>query len=344
MNDLLSDPQQEYRRFQERSVKLGAPSLFQDLSRHFVEREGWKGYAWLLDLVPAGVSGRTAVDIGCKYGHALPLLFARGAKKCVGVDVIDEYVNTAQRIVGAIYPETSFVKSEHGYVPLPPDSADFVLVNEVISHVNPSHLPTLYAEIARILRPDGYLMISDGNNVANDECRRDLINLYDAWENGPPGRNTGRDVVDEPFLHLRRRLIAERHPALSPDKIDYLARNTSGLFGEYFLQTVDRYVATGTLIERPYRRGLCPTNPMDGGTVMEFGFDPRQVELELACYGIVAHQVLPKPPAIVWSTAKLALGTAIAAARFRARRFLHPEADRGTSWGFQILGRKVVAA
>jgi SAM-dependent methyltransferase len=341
VSDILSDPGQEYRRFHELSAGLGAPPLFYELSRHFVEREGWKGYPWLLDLIPMSLKGCTAVDVGCKYGHAIPLFFARGAQAAIGVDVIDEYLETARRVVGGIYPRASFVKSDRGYLPLAPESTDFVLVNEVISHVNPSYLPTLYAEIARILRPGGYLMISDGNNIANDECRRNLLNLYDAWENGPPGRNTGRDVVEEPFLHMRRRLIAERHPSLPPDKIDHLARNTSGLFGDYFRQTVDDYVATGKLVERPYRRGLCPTNPMDGGMVMEFGFDPRQVELDLAAYGIDAHQVLPRAPSIVWKTPKLALGTAIAAVRHHARHLLNPQAERGASWGFQVLGRKM---
>lgn len=71
MSDILSDPGQEYRRFHELSAGLGAPPLFYELSRHFVEREGWKGYPWLLDLIPMSLKGCTAVDVGCKYGHAI---------------------------------------------------------------------------------------------------------------------------------------------------------------------------------------------------------------------------------------------------------------------------------
>ena len=182
-------------------------------------------------------------------------------------------------------------------------------------------------------------MISDGNNIANAACRQDLVNLYDAWENGPAGRSTGRDVVDEPFAELRRRLIAGRHPSMPDDTLDYLARHTSGLFGDYLMQIVDRYLAGGEFIERPYRRGICPTNPLDGGAVMEFGFHPQQVELELAAYGIAARQVFPDPE-VDCSTAKRALGTTFNLVRHRLRRLLGPAASRAASWGFQIVGVK----
>lgn len=332
--------QAEYERFHQASVPLQPPTLFLDFNKYFAERQGWKDYARLLDLVPAQLSGGTAVDVGCKYGHLAPLFFARGARETIGIDVIDEYLATARRIVGTIYPAARFVKSELGYLAIPSDTVDLVFVNEVISHVNPMYLPNLYLEIGRILRPGGYVLISDGNNIANADCRLDLVNVYDAWENGPAGRKTGRDVVEEPFIDIRGRIIRERLPSLSAEKIDYLARNTAGLFGDHFLQVVDRYAAGGEFTERPYRRGICPTNPLDGGTVMEFGFHPRQVELELAVFGIDARQVLPPPPSLDLRSAKLALGTAIHAARSRLRRKFRPDADRGLNWGFQILGVK----
>ena len=220
-----------------------------------------------------------------------------------------------------------------------PDSVDLVIVNEVISHVNPAFLPALYSEIARILRVGGHVLISDGNNIANAECRNDLINVYDAWENGPVGRKTGRDVVDEPFLELRRRLIHSWHPEMTEDRVEYAALNTSGLFGDYFRPVIDRYAAGREFIARPYRRGDCPTNPTDGGCVMEFGFFPQHVEMTLDAYGIRARQVFI-PPQLNYSTAKLLLGTGIAVGRYHLQNWLRPEFERGASWGFQIVGVK----
>jgi SAM-dependent methyltransferase len=332
--------QAEYERFHQASVPLQPPALFLDFNKYFAERQGWKDYARLLDLVPAGLVGGTVVDVGCKYGHVAPLFLARGARETIGIDVIEDYLATARRIVGTIYPGTRFMRSEQGYLPVPSDTVDLVFVNEVISHVNPMYLPNLYSEIGRILRPGGYVLISDGNNIANADCRLDLVNVYDARENGPAGRKTGRDIVDEPFIDIRRRIIRERLPSLPAEKVDYLARNTSGLFGDHLLKIIDRYAAGGDFTERPYRRGVCPTNPLDGGTVMEFGFHPRQVELELDAFGIEARQILPPLPGLDLRSAKLALGTAIHAARSRLRRKFWPDADRGLNGGFQILGMK----
>ena len=200
-------------------------------------------------------------------------------------------------------------------------------------------MPSLFSEIARILRIGGYVIISDGNNIANAECRKDLIDVYDAWENGPDGRKTGRDVVQDSFLDLRRRRIHSWYPDLPADRVEYAALNTSGLFGDYFHKMVDRYVLGEEFIARPYRRGDCPTNPSDEGIVMEFGFFPQQVEMALAMYGIVAHQV-DVAPRLDRTTAKRALGTAYFVVRYHLRKLLRPDAYRGASWGFQILGVK----
>jgi hypothetical protein len=102
---------------------------------------------------------------------------------------------------------------------------------------------------------------------------------------------------------------------------------------------VDRYVVGQDFVARPYRRGDCPTNPSDGGVVMEFGFYPQQVEMALAMYGVRAHQH-EAVPRLQWTTAKRALRTIYAVSRHRLKKLLYPEAYRGASWGFQILGVK----
>jgi SAM-dependent methyltransferase len=335
------DVQSEYVRFRDESRKRDAPAHFLSFCDLYVEQQLWKSYADLLDLAPFA-PGAAVVDMGCKYGHTLPLFLGRGAARAIGVDVEAEYLSVGRRIVGEIYPAASFIQSDRGYLPLPPASVDFVLVNEVISHVNPTMLPTLYGEIARILRRGGQLLISDGNNIANADCARDLIEVYDAWENGPEGRNTGRDVVDGAFINLRKKIIRERHPSLPGERIDYLAANTSGLFGDYLAEVIERFVATGELVERPYCRGICPTNPMASGVVMEWGFRPEAVVMALAGYGLAAREVTPVPPApapppIDTRSLKLLIGTAIANLRFALAK---PVPTPGPGWGFQVLAVK----
>lgn len=338
------DIQSEYSRFRDESRLRQAPAHFQSFSDLFVEQQLWKAYADLLDLAAPLPPRATVADFGCKYGHLLPLFLARGATRAIGIDVEDEYLAVGSQIVGDIYPSATFVKSDRGFLPLPPASVDFVLVNEVISHVNPTILPTVYAEIARILRPSGQVLISDGNNVANPDCARDLVEVYDAWENGPEGRNTGRDVVDGAFVNLRKEIIRKRHPSLPGDRVDYLAANTSGLFGDYLAEVIDRFVATGELVERPYRRGLCPTNPSASGVVMEWGFRPESVVMTLERYGLTARDVTPvaampaAAPPLDTRSLKLLLGTSIARLRCALSKPKSQPAQPG--WGFQILGIK----
>ena len=189
------------------------------------------------------------------------------------------------------------------------------------------------------MRVGGYVVISDGNNIANEECRKDLVDVYDAWENGPEGRKTGRDVVEGAFIELRKQRIRSWYPDLTDDKVGYLAQNTSGLFGDYLKTMADRYVSGGEFVERRYRRGDCPTNPGDEGVVMEYGFHPQQVELALAMYGIRAHQ-FEIAPRVDWGGPRRMLGTAYRVANYWLRKMLRPDAYRSASWGFQIVGVK----
>jgi SAM-dependent methyltransferase len=335
------DIQAEYERLKAESYRRDASEHFLSYSLLFADQQIWKSYQWLLDMVPKALDGCDVVDIGCKYGHATPLFFAQGARSAIGIDVEDTYLGPASDIISGIWPQAQFKKSEQGYLPIQSDSVDLVLVNEVISHVNPGYLPGLFSEIARILRVGGYVIISDGNNIANAACRQDLVEVYDAWENGPDGRKTGRDVVEDSFLDLRRRRIRAWYPDLPADRVEYAALNTSGLFGDYFRKTVDRYVTGQDFVARPYRPGNCPTNPSDEGVVMEFGFYPQQVEMALAMYGIQAHQVdADVAPHIDWTTPKRALHGMYALGRYHLRKLLHPNAYRGASWGFQIVGVK----
>lgn len=331
--------QAEYERLKALSAAPGVSDHFRQFSALFADQQIWKSYVWLLDLIPKQLAGLDVVDIGCKYGHLIPLLLAKGARSAVGVDVDESYLRTAREVIAANWPESSFVKSERGFLPIKSDSVDIVIINEVISHVNPGYLPTMYSEIARILRVGGYVIISDGNNIANDECRDDLVNVYDAWENGPEGRKTGRDVVEGAYIELRKQRIKGWHPELSADKVDYLAQTTSGLFGQDLKTMVERYVSGAEFVERRYRRGDCPTNPGDEGVMMEYGFYPQQVEMALAMYGIRAHQ-LDVVPRIAWSGIRTALVTSYVFTRYWLRKVLRPSAYRGASWGFQILGVK----
>lgn len=302
---------------------------------------GWQMYQnYVIDRIPVDLTGKVVVDFGCKFGHLTPLLVARNVESVVNIDVVDEYLELGDEVFGKLYPNVSFVKSDQGYVPLQPKRVHVVIMNEVISHISGTLLETVYMEIGRILSVGGLVFISDGNNLSYPGYFNGrLIRLYDLWENGPDGSKMDGDEVTKSYLTLRRETIQRRHPGLDQERVEYLAKNTSGLFGDYLLKTIDRYVETGDLIRRPYRRGVCPTNPDPSGAVMERGFDPAEVEHALRRHGFEAFQIFPK----LTMGGKGMIGVASDVYRFfryYLRSVVTPGWQRGQSENFQIIGMK----
>ena len=278
----------------ELSLRGNASSYFQEISREY--QEGlWKVYYDLLRFTGISIQDKTVVDFGCKYGHLLPLLILLGARRAIGIDVEPDYIALGKDFFERPSPEKiQILPCEGGLIPLQSETIDFVIMNEVISHINPGHLDIVLQETSRILRTGGALFISDGNNIANQKRRRKLFDLWAKWENGPDGVKTDKHVVNKCYLTRRKEIILSRYPKLDEEKVNLLALNTSGLWGELFLRVVDEFVRSGNLIRRTYRRGICPTNPSNSGVVMERGFHPLQVNLSLRNHGIEAHQLPPK--------------------------------------------------
>jgi SAM-dependent methyltransferase len=299
----------------------------------------WKTYWHLLQLAPFPLKGKVAVDFGCKYGHLLPLLIVMEVDQAIGIDIEDTYIEAGRMVFEKLYPKVKLLKSDQGYIPLQPETVDFVLVNEVISHINPSYLETFYAEIARILRRKGTVLISDGNNLENIQCQKNLVSFYESWENGPDGTKTDRDTVLECYLTRRTKMILARYPDLDQQRVDYLAENTSGLFGDFLIRTIDDYVKTGELIRRPYRRGVSPTNPNASGVVMERGLDPSQIMMSFENYGLRCKRILSRP-VFNRSGFKGLLREAPAYVRHRVKSVVFPGLQKMKAQGFQMIGMK----
>ncbi|MGD0178141.1 MAG: class I SAM-dependent methyltransferase [Candidatus Bathyarchaeia archaeon] len=248
----------------------------------------------VLDRIPLSLKEKTVADFGCKYGHLLPLLFKVGVRKVIGIEALDQFIRIARDLFKGYGERVEFVKCERGYIPLQPETVDVVIMNEVISHVNPTYIPVAYSETARILTVGGMLFVSDGNNSAYPERQSALVSLYDAIENGPEGtRLDCGATVQVSFVNQRKAMIRSRYPSMEDKKAEYLAKNTSGLFGDYLCDVIDHFARTGELIRRPHRRGIPPTYP-DTGQVEERGFYPEQVEFELMKYGFEC-KILDKP-------------------------------------------------
>jgi ubiquinone/menaquinone biosynthesis C-methylase UbiE len=104
----------------------------------------------ILEALPVG----TALDAACGTGRYASYLTARG-HQVLGVDNSPDMLAHAQARV----PDATFVQGDVHRLPLADDAVDIVVCALALVHV-PLLAPVL-SEFARVLRPDGHLVISD---------------------------------------------------------------------------------------------------------------------------------------------------------------------------------------
>ena len=112
-------------------------------------------YAWVLPFA----RGREVLDIASGEGYGSALL-AGVAAAVVGVDLSEEAVAHARERYGS-QAKLRFLRGDAAQIPLPDASVDLVVSFETIEH-HARHEEML-SEIARVLRPDGRLVLSSPN-------------------------------------------------------------------------------------------------------------------------------------------------------------------------------------
>ena len=143
------------------------------------------------------------------------------------------------------------------------------------------------------------------------------------------------------------RSVRAQATELKEDQIEYLALNTSGLFGKDLSTEVERYRRGDELIARPYVQGMVPVNPAPSGVLIELGFTPQQDIASLDEFGIEGRQVFPSPPE-EWEKGGVGWRDVIDFARWRLfgerrpriQSLFSPVEWRGTSESFMIRGVK----
>lgn len=117
----------------------------------------------------------TAVDLGCGTGMVLDRLRER-ARQVIGVDGSSRMLELARRRFGAEADGMSLRIGELDHLPLRDGEADFACINMVLHHLS-DPLPAL-AEISRILRPGGILLVTDFDRHEEEQMR---VAYGDQW-------------------------------------------------------------------------------------------------------------------------------------------------------------------
>jgi SAM-dependent methyltransferase len=113
--------------------------------------EHWHRYAWAAPLVV----GKRVLDAACGEGYGSHLLKATAAD-VIGVDLSEQAVGHAR----SKYADSnlSFRQANVTHLPLEDDSVDVVVSFETLEHL--SEQDEMLAEFRRVMRPDGFLLIS----------------------------------------------------------------------------------------------------------------------------------------------------------------------------------------
>ena len=127
--------------------------------------EHWHRYAFAL----RHARGKRVLDAACGEGYGSALLSGVAAS-VVGIDIDATTVAHASGVY-ATRPNLRFEAGSVAALPLADGSVDVVVSFETIEHLPAADQPAMLREFARILAPDGLLIISSPNKLRYSDAR-----------------------------------------------------------------------------------------------------------------------------------------------------------------------------
>jgi|GEM_PF-6364252 len=172
-------------------------------NRHIRRRRLEEIGRWLL---PEKIS--SALDVGCGPAEMSALIrrLTNGRGDVVSLDLGLGFVNLARAIQQANGGELKFILADATRIPLRAESFDLVVTMEMIEHV--PRWADFVAEAARLLRPDGLLIISTPTRAGLHSWLKRGWQFFTGWEqvNRACLRGEGHDY--EKFLAAREVIAA----------------------------------------------------------------------------------------------------------------------------------------
>ena len=141
------------------------------------EREIWYEHIHRYAFAARLCQGARVLDAACGEGYGSALL-AREAKAVTGLDIDEPVIEHAARRY-ASQENLEFISADCTQLPFPDDSFDVVVSFETIEHLSAQE--TLLAGFARVLKPDGFLMLSCPDKAEYSD-QRDFQNEYHVRE------------------------------------------------------------------------------------------------------------------------------------------------------------------
>ena len=126
------------------------------------DKNDWEWQAIIKEL--SELKGKKILDIGCGKGKFCQL-FAQSGDKPTGIDISEELLRSAKKLA----PTITYLVGSATNIPAKDGEFDVAICVEVLEHV--PNLEKAIAEMARVLKKDGTLIIIDKN----------LYGLHPVW-------------------------------------------------------------------------------------------------------------------------------------------------------------------
>jgi SAM-dependent methyltransferase len=138
-------------------------SGYNALSRHYRDdddaADGYNG--WLANLVGLLPEHAQVLDIGCGCGIPAARHLTVAGHHVTGVDISDVQIERARHLV----PGATLIRADATEIDFPPGSFDAIISLYAIIHMPLDRQPRLLRDIARWLRPGGWLLVTTGQDA-----------------------------------------------------------------------------------------------------------------------------------------------------------------------------------
>lgn len=230
------------------------------------------------------LEGKTLMDAGCGSGTLAVLLSLLGARRVLAVDFVAEQVEQARFLVRAAgVHNVKVIQSDISALNMAPQTVDGIFSIEAISHYRgyDSFLDT----VSTLLRPGGFVTISDGNNAASPQVRALTHELWDAFENSPEaGTIHGHPKGEGCYRDMREIIIRNAFPELDEQTARLYAGYTFGYSKESTILAVGQFLKGDHSLRAEWSPGKCPLDP-ECDCYMERLVHPHRLARELTGRG-----------------------------------------------------------
>lgn len=102
------------------------------------------------------LKGKEVLDVGCSGGWMIEEIIRQKSKNYTGIDTNKDSIKLAKKK----YPNGKFLVGSAIKIPFKDNSFDVVLAFDVLEHIPVRTEKTMFAEINRVLKPKGSLLLS----------------------------------------------------------------------------------------------------------------------------------------------------------------------------------------